>query len=491
MTVRTRFAPSPSGPLHLGNARTAVLNWALARRHGGAFVLRIEDTDVERDAEGAEEAIRRGLSWLGLEPDEGPGRGGDRGPYRQSERTPVYRDHAERLLERERAYRCFCTPEELEARREAAVEAGGSPAYDGRCRGLTATERERLRAEGRVPSVRFRVPPGTVRFRDRVRGEVAVDGDAFGDFVLVRSDGRPTYNFAVVVDDLLMEISHVVRGVGHLSNTPKQLLLYRALEADPPEFAHVPLVLAPGGEPLSKRTGARSLEAYRREGYHPEAVVNYLSLLGWSSESGDEFLPVERIVGEIDLDRIGVADAELDPEKMRWLSGRHIAAEPVDRLAERLGPYLRAEGLELSARERGALAEIARDRVQLLGRAAAEARALFREPDPTDEAATALAAPGAGTVLAAARQAWRGLEGWEREDVRRALSSARSAVPAGGADFYHPLRAALTGAVEGPDLADVAWALGRERTLERLDRAERRTADGRDADDGADGEGDG
>ena len=480
MTVRTRFAPSPSGPLHLGNARTAVLNWAVARRHGGAFVLRIEDTDVQRDAGGAERAILEGLGWLGLDPDEGPDRGGEKGPYRQSERLPLYRSHAERLLERERAYPCFCTPEELEARREAARAAGDSPAYDGRCRDLGAADRERLRAEGRTPSVRFRVPSGDVRFHDRVRGDMAFEGDAFGDFVILRSDGRPTYNFAVVVDDLLMRISHVIRGVGHLSNTPKQILLYDALEADPPEFAHVPLVLAPGGEPLSKRTGARSLEAYRREGYHPDAVVNYLSLLGWSSESGDEFLPVDRIVAEIDLDRIGTADTELDPEKMRWLSGRHIAAESPGRLADRLRPFLEAEGLELDDRERRAVAELARDRVQLLVRAAEEARAIFREPEPSAEAAAALAGPEAAEVLAAAREAWRELPDWEREEVRDGLAAARDTAPVGGAAFYHPLRAALTGVVEGPDLADVAWILGRERTLERLDRAGARGADGKE-----------
>lgn len=469
--VRTRFAPSPTGELHLGNARTAVLNWAFARRHGGDFVLRYEDTDAERAVEGAEEAILEGLRWLGLEPDEGPGIGGGHGPYRQSERLPLYRDLAGRLLEEGHAYHCYCTPEELEARRRAAVEAGRPVRYDGRCRELSPDREAAWRSEGRVPSVRFRVDRDRIRVTDRVRGEVDFDGSELGDMVILRSDGRPTYNFAVVVDDVLMEISHVIRGVGHLSNTPKQLLLYRALDADPPEFAHIPLVLAPGGGGLSKREGAPGLLTYRDRGYHPDGVLNYLSLLSWSSPSGDEVLARERIVAETELERIGSADAEVDPEKMRWISGRHIAAEPPERLAERLRPFLARTDLDLSERDLVAAAEVLRGRIQLLAEAEGELRAVLPEPDLEGEARAALAAPAAGAVLAAARDAWSRLDGWERQEVRAALERAKEAVDVGGRDFYHPLRAALTGALQGPDLPDVAYLLGRERTLRRLERA--------------------
>lgn len=470
MTVRTRFAPSPTGELHLGNARTAVLNWAFARRHGGAFLLRFEDTDVERQVDAAEARIEEGLAWLGVEPDEGPGPGGPHAPYRQSERLPLYRDHAERLLESGAAYRCYCTPEELEARRQAALERGDRVRYDGRCRGLDSEDEARLRAEGRTPAVRFRVEPGPVKVRDRVRGEVSIDGAEFGDLVILRSDGRPTYNFAAVVDDVLMEITHVIRGVGHLANTPKQLLLYGALDAEPPEFAHIPLVLAPGGGPLSKREGAASLLDYREEGFHPDAVVNYLSLLSWSSPSGDEFLPRERIVEEIDLDRIGRADAELDPEKMTWLSGRHIARDPPERLAVRLEPFLRRAGLDLGERDRSALAELVRGRVQLLTEAVEEARRLFREPDFEGPAGDALGEETAPQVLRSALGALEGTETWEPEEVREAVEEARAAAPAGGRRFYHPLRAALTGVLEGPELPDVIWVLGRDRALRRLRR---------------------
>ena len=466
--MRTRFAPSPTGELHLGNARTAVFNWALARRHRGTFVVRFEDTDLERHDEEAAERILEGLDWLGLAADEGPASGGPHAPYRQSERLPLYRAHAERLLDRGAAYHCFCAPEELAARRREARERGERPGYDGRCRDLDEGERERLRGSGREPSVRFRVPPREVTFRDRVRGRVTVDADEIDDPVILRSDGRPTYNFAVVVDDHLMEVTHVVRGVDHLANTPIQLLLYEALEADPPEFAHVPLVLAPGGGGLSKREGARGLLGYREEGYHPDAVVNYLSLLGWSSPSGDEFLPRERIVAEIDLDRVGSADTELDPEKMRWLSGRHIAAEPPERLAERLLPFLEARGLRLDRRERRALAEIARDRVQLLTEAAEEAVALFEEPTLDARAAEALADPSAEHVLAAASEAIASLDDWSRSSVRDAVAAARDGSGVSGADFYHPLRAALTGELQGPEFPDLVWLLGADRVLRRL-----------------------
>lgn len=432
-------------------------------------MLRFEDTDVERAAGGAEEAILEGLRWLGLDPDEGPGAGGDHGPYRQSERLPLYRDHASRLLESGDAYHCYCTPEELEARREAALASGEPVRYDGRCRELTAAEEAAHRSEGRSPSVRFRVEPGPVRVRDRVRGRVEFEAGGFGDIVVLRSDGRPTYNFAVVVDDLLMRISHVIRGAGHLSNTPKQLLLYRALDADPPEFAHIPLVLAPGGGSLSKREGAPGLLSYRDQGFHPDAIVNYLSLLAWSSPSGDEVLSRERIVAETDLDRLGSADTEVDLEKMRWLSGRHIAAEAPDRLAERLRPFLERAGLEVEARELRAAAEVLGGRIQLLAEAVDELRELLPPPELRSGARQALEAPEAAGVLEAARAAWTGLEDWGRDEVRDGLERAKKEVEAGGRSFYHPLRAALTGALEGPELPDVAYLLGRDRTLRRLE----------------------
>lgn len=470
MTVRTRFAPSPTGSMHLGNARTAVLNWAFARHHDGAFVLRFEDTDVARHVDTAGREILEGLEWLGLEPDEGPGVGGDHGPYRQSERLERYRRRAGELTDAGLAYRCYCTDEELDARREEALARGDQPIYDGRCRNLAPAEERKLREEGRGPAIRFAVDPGPIRVTDRVRGEVEVDSSEFGDFVILRSDGRPTYNFAVVVDDVAMRISHVIRGVGHLANTPRQLLVYRALRAEPPEFVHIPHVLAPGGDRLSKREGARSLSSYRDDGYHPDAVVNYLSLLSWSSPSGDEFLPRERIVSEIDLDRLGVADAELDPEKMKWLSGRHVREESVEDLVERLRPFL-PEDLDLSTRDVHALAEVLRERIQLLAEVAPEARRLFAPPRPEGKAADALDAPQAGPALSALGEAWRAAPEWTRVELRKRLGDAAKACGVSGRAFYHPLRAALTGVLEGPELADVGYVIGRKRALRRLEMA--------------------
>lgn len=471
MRVRTRFAPSPTGDLHLGNARVAILNWAFARRHEGAFVLRFEDTDVDREVRGAGQAILDGLDWLGLDRDEGPVRGGPYGPYRQSERGRIYRAQAERLEEAGSAYPCFCSPEELEERRQAALEAGRSPGYDGRCRELGPDEREALRAEGRVPSLRFAVVPGPVTFHDRIRGEIVIDAAEFGDFVILRADGRPTYNFAVVVDDVAMKITHVIRGAGHLSNTPRQVLLYAALGAAPPEFVHLPLVLGEDGKPLSKRTGAPGLGSYRDEGFDPAAIVNYLSLLSWSSPSGGEVLTRGRIVEEIDLDRLGASDVTLDPAKLRWLSGQHLRRDDPRRLAMRLAPFAARHGLVLSERDLIAAATILAERMHTLSEGADDLASLIEPPSAGEAARRTLAEEHAPGVLRTARASLQACPTWDRTPVRVALDEARQRVELNGARFYHPLRAALTGTLEGPHLAEIAWVLGRDRVLERLDRA--------------------
>ncbi len=466
--VRTRFAPSPTGSLHLGNARTAALNWLYARQQGGAFILRFEDTDLERHVEGAERDIQHALEWLGLFPDEGPFAGGEHGPYRQSERVELYREHGERLLAEGRAYRCYCTPEELEARRTEARAGKRRVRYDGRCRKLSSEEKARLIASGRPASLRFRVEPGVIHYRDRVRGELTVEGEQLGDQVILRSDGRPTYNFAVVVDDLHMGITHVIRGAGHLSNTPKQVLFYEALGAVPPEFLHLPSVLAPGGGKLSKRAGAPGLLEYRDQGYHPEGLLNYLSLLSWSSSSGKEVLSRDQLIAEVDLGRIGAANPEVDPEKLRWLSGQHYRHESIDVLERGLRDRL-AGRFELEARQLRALAEVLRERIQILADADPVCELVLPEPDlSSSDAVEAFRERMAGRALRQVAQRWETVQSWARAELKEELATAGQEAGLKGRPLYHPVRAALTGAVQGPDVPDVAYILGRETTAARL-----------------------
>src|SRR5215510_5864634 len=303
--MKLRFAPSPTGQLHVGNARTALFNWLLARGHDGTFILRIEDTDAERSTRESESAILRDLRWLGLDWNEGPDIGGGHGPYRQSERLHLYTSYANELLAGGHAYYCFCAAQKLEDDRRKDLAAGRPPKYRGTCRDLSPDEARRRLDGGERAVVRFRVPPNMdVAFQDMVRGEVAFNSDVIGDPVLVRSDGRPAYNFAVVVDDALMEVTHVIRGEDHISNTPRQILLYEALGHPPPLFAHLSLVLGPDHAPLSKRHGATSVAEFRERGYLPEALVNYLALLGWSPGESEEVVDVAEMARRFDLERV-------------------------------------------------------------------------------------------------------------------------------------------------------------------------------------------
>ncbi len=481
MTVRTRFAPSPTGTLHVGNARIAVLNWLFARHHDGAFVLRVEDTDVERNVEGAEEAIFQDLRWLGLDWDEGPDVGGSFGPYRQSRRLELYQDSAYGLVDDNLAYPCYCTRNELEKRRRQALAEGRPPHYDGTCRTLTRLARARLQAEGRKAAIRFRVEEGApVVVRDAVRGEVRFDRSEIGDFVILRSDGVPTYNFAVVVDDAAMRISHVIRGAGHLSNTPRQALVFDALGKARPIFVHVPTVLGPDRRKLSKRHGAPGLAAYRTEGYHPDALVNYLSLLAWSSPSGDEFLERDRLIREIGLDRIGAADVVFDPDKLRWLSGRHISAMPLegdtlddpDGLTGALLPFMTPE-------TRNALGDqlpVAIGAVRSHLTTFSEIESLLHPFLPGDgkrrTARRALAADDeARPVLHAVREALAGLDDWSPTTIKGAIRAAGVEAGARGPALYVPVRRAVTGEEHGPPLDAILAVQGREAVLDALREA--------------------
>jgi glutamyl-tRNA synthetase len=345
MAPRVRFAPSPTGYLHVGGARTALFNWLFARRSGGVFVLRIEDTDLERSSQDMVEGILEGLRWLGLDWDEGPAIGGEFGPYFQSERLERHRAMAERLVADGHAYYCYCTAETLKAKRDAAEQAGSAWKYDRTCCVLTGDQIAE-REQQRMPRVvRFRVPDGPTRFDDLVHGPIEFEGEHIEDFVLLRSDAQPTYQLSVVSDDVEMKITHVVRGDDHVSNTPKQILLYRAIGAPEPRFAHVPLILGPDKKRLSKRHGATSVTEYERQGYLPEAMFNFLSLLGWSPGNDDEIFTREALIDAFALEGISGGNAVFNPEKLDWFNQQHIMRLAPDELALRIKPWLETAGL--------------------------------------------------------------------------------------------------------------------------------------------------
>jgi nondiscriminating glutamyl-tRNA synthetase len=460
--IRTRFAPSPTGSLHVGNARIAVLNWLLTRKDGGTFILRIEDTDSDRNVAGAESGILDDLLWLGLDWDEGPDGGqGDCGPYRQSERSAFYRRYADRLLASGQAYFCFCT------RDGAQTEA--HPEHRERCACAGIEPAQAAEQARDMPAViRFRVPDAhTIIVDDVVRGRIEVESGQIADFVLLRSDARPTYNFAVVVDDIEMRITHVIRGVGHLSNTPRQVLLYDALGRPAPAFVHVPMVLGGDRQKLSKRHGAAGMAEYRAAGYHPDAMVNYLSLLSWSSRSGDEVLGRERLMQEITLDRIGVADVIFDPAKLRWLSSKHIEMMDLDALVAAVRPCVDVGRYQLDdARLRSAVAAT-RTHLGTFCDINAQLDAFFpgAEPDSGGDA------PEGRDVVAAAAHIVAELESWDEASLKTAVQAIGRETQQRGKALYEPLRRALTGREHGPPLPAVLFVQGREAVLSRLHRA--------------------
>jgi glutamyl-tRNA synthetase/nondiscriminating glutamyl-tRNA synthetase len=461
--MRVRFAPSPTGQLHVGNARTALFNWLLARHHGATFVLRIEDTDVERSTKESERAILEDLRWMGLEWDEGVDAPGDHGPYRQSERLDLYRTHAQDLIAREQAYYCFCSPETLEADRQAALRAGRPPMYPGTCRRIPVEEGRRRVESGEPAVIRFRVPGRReVSFDDIVRGRVRFDTDIIGDPVLVRSDGMPAYNFAVVVDDALMAITHVVRGEDHISNTPRQVLLYEAFGWVPPAFAHVSLVLGPDHSPLSKRHGATSVREFRERGYLPEALTNYLALLGWSPGEGDEVVPLEELARRFELEKVGHSASVFDTEKLAWVNRHYLRLADAHRLADLALPHLRRHGwiTELADGDSEYLARVvplAAASIDRIEQVPSRLRFLFdysAERALTDAAIRAESSePGARAVIAAfARELAASPRLHDKDTFRAAAARVREQTGQKGRALFHPIRLALTGEAEGLEL---------------------------------------
>jgi glutamyl-tRNA synthetase len=482
--IRVRFAPSPTGYLHIGGARTALFNWLFARRHGGLFVLRIEDTDTDRSSTDMVEGILDGLRWLGLDWDEGPKIGGPVGPYFQSERRARHLAMAERLVASGNAYYCYCTRDELQAKREAAERAGGAWKYDRTCCRLTREETAAHEREKKPRVLRFRVPEGATRFDDLVHGPIEFDAANLEDFVIVRSDGHPTYQLSVVADDIEMKITHVVRGDDHISNTPKQLLLYHALAAPVPQFAHVPLILGADKKRLSKRHGATSVMEYARQGYLPEAMVNFLTLLGWSPGSGDRELFTRQELSEIfDLSGISGGNAVFNAEKLDWFNQQYIMRLAPDELARRLKPWFEAEGIwddaYLTDRHAWffAVLELLKPRAKRLDEFAMLGRFFFADTVEYDETAITkhVRIDGMRGHLEALDRSFHELETFDPASTENALRSVAERRGVKAAALIQATRVALTGKTVSPGLFDVAALLGRTRTHERLTTALRKS----------------
>jgi glutamyl-tRNA synthetase len=481
-----RFAPSPSGDLHVGNIRTALFDWAFARHTGGVFVLRIEDTDQSRVLPAYIDSALDTLRWLGLDWDEGPEAGGPYGPYLQSERLGIYNDWVVKFLESGHAYYCYCTTEEVAARRAAARSGGSGPSgYDGRCRSLTPDQAAAYQEEGRRPVVRLRMPEGATTFTDLVRGEITIENEHVPDFVLQRADGSPLYTLAVAVDDVLMKMTHIVRGDDLLSSTPRQLAVYRAMgvpESEFPVFAHLPFVLGLEGEKLGKRYGAASISYYRDEGFLPEAICNYLALLGWSPGDNRESFTLAEMAAEFDLARVNKNPARFDVQKLESINGDKIRELDPAEFVRRITPFLQRAGLvgdPPSAAQAPVLdvaAPLIQGRITKLTEAPGMLRFLLVDEaefavDPED--AAKFLGPDAVPVLQAAHDALAGLGSWTAEDIRAALQAAL--VDGMGlkprAAFGGALRVAITGRRVGPPLFESIELLGRDRTLARLAQA--------------------
>ncbi len=487
--VRVRFAPSPTGTLHVGSARTALYNYLFARSRGGSFILRIEDTDTSRSRREHERSLLEDLAWLGLEWDEGPDRGGERGPYRQSERLELYRRRAAALVEQGAAYHCFCSRERLQELKESSRRRGEPPRYDGRCAGIGREEARARLAAGEAATVRFRVPGGQrLTVDDVIHGAVEFDTDLVGDFIIVRSDGTAAYNFAVVVDDAAMGITHVIRGEDHLTNTARQLLLFQALGEQPPRYAHHSLILGPDGGKLSKRHGATSVGDFRRRGYLPQAIVNYLALLSWSPGEGREQMTLAEMISQFDLEAVSSSPAIFDAGKLDWLNGLYIRELDPAGLRQAVDPFLGAGPGVSEGRLAVALAAI-QTALVTLDQAPAALEAFFAPVPPGGgEAAAELELPGAAAVLEMLLERLDELPDMEdlpAAEAEAAIAAARELLKSlrkqckeeGIAPrvLFRTLRIALTGCTSGPEVPYLLAGLGREEVRRRLAAARNRT----------------
>jgi glutamyl-tRNA synthetase len=468
VTVRCRFAPAPSGSIHVGNARSALFSWLYARHHEGVFILRVEDTDASRVTEEAYQGVVDDLRWLGLDWGEGPDVGGPHGPYRQSERLGLYREMTDRLIEGGHAYRCFCTPEELEERRKAALARGEPPGYDGRCRTRTDEEVAAFQAEGRPFAIRFHMPEREWVIDDLVKGEVRWAARDLRDFVIVRSDGSPVFLLAVAVDDMLMNVTHVVRGDDLLTSAPRNAAVIEALGGTAPAYAHLPQVLGPDSKPLSKRHGATSVAAFRDRGFLPEALVNYLALLGWARDDHTTFLDRDELIEAFELAHVSHNPAVFDTQKLEWMNNHYIQSLDEEDLAARCIPFLTAEGLSVDPALLRRAIPLIRERMKTLSESPALLRFLFTDDVVPNEKAGELIAKAPVGYLKKVAESLDALETWDTEHIQAALDQLASDAGLSRTKGWQPIRAAVTGSNVSPPLPESLALLGKERTVARL-----------------------
>ncbi|EHL76294.1 MULTISPECIES: glutamate--tRNA ligase [Bacillus] len=477
--IRVRYAPSPTGHLHIGNARTALFNYLFARSRGGKFVIRIEDTDQKRNIEGGEQSQLKYLKWLGMDWDEGVDIGGPYGPYRQSERTDIYKKYYEDLLERGLAYKCYCTEEELEAEREAQLARGEMPRYSGKCRHLTKEQQEALEAEGRQPSIRFRVPEGKIyEFDDIVKDHVSFESDGIGDFVIVKKDGMPTYNFAVAIDDHLMGMTHVLRGDDHISNTPKQLMIYEAFGWEPPKFGHMTLIVNENRKKLSKRDESiiQFIEQYEELGYLPEALFNFIALLGWSPKGEEEIFSREEFIEIFDPARLSKSPAVFDKQKLMWMNNQYMKQLELDKVVELSLPHLIKAGRvseNLSPDEEQWVRKlIALYQEQMsYGAEIVELSELFFKDkiEYNEDAKAILSEEQVPEVLESFLNKIRELDVFEAAEIKKTIKAVQKETGHKGKKLFMPIRVAVTGQMHGPELPNTIELLGKDKVVERIE----------------------
>lgn len=475
--IRVRIAPSPTGKLHIGNARTGLFNYLFARHYGGTFILRIDDTDTERSTPEAEKAIFDGLKWLGITWDEGPDIGGNYGPYKQTERFDTYKEALDRLLEDGHAYYCFCSPEEIEQKRTTAEKAHEIYRYDNTCRTIPLDEARKRIAAGERAVIRLRVPEGTeANFHDLIRGDIEVDSETFDDFVIAKPGGAPLYNFATVIDDHLMDITHILRGQDHLTNTSKQILIYRALGWDVPKFGHFSLILDTNRKKLSKRAGAVYIGDFQEQGYLPQTVANFIALIGWSPGENKEKMTMEEMVGAFSMDHVQKADAVFDPEKLKWLNGVYIREMPLENLVEAVKPHLRNAGFEVDNVDQEWLKKVVfleQERMRLFSEASELFDFFFKEI-PYDKSLLSSKKHSddeLARALEQTREQFEGISSWDKEELENLCRSLSSQMGWQGGDLFMPLRIAVTGKKATPPLFETMEVLGKELSLKRIDKA--------------------